>query len=134
MKNVFIGPVAVVIGSLLLAACGEGTVVDTSGAGGSGGGGASGSGDGAGNASNDSTGAGASGAGSSGAGAGSAGTSGAGAGGAGSSGGSGDLCAPDNACNGIEHCSDQCFTDACCFLDCNCWPSDGRLHCSLYCD
>src|SRR5262245_6336619 len=106
MKNIWLGPIAVVIGSLSLAACGDSPVVDISGGGSGGAGGAASSGTGAGGAGN-----------ANGSGAGNANGSGAGAGSnAGSSGGSGDLCAPDNACNGIDDCTDQCFTDDCCFL------------------
>jgi len=60
----------------------------------------------------------------------------------GSSGGNADastgpgVCVPGNACGGLWECTDDCYTDKCCVLDCSCTdPSgaSGTLECSLTC-
>jgi hypothetical protein len=43
---------------------------------------------------------------------------------------------PDNACGGIDHCSDANYSpDAThrCTLSCNCDTSTVRLRCNMYC-
>ena len=55
-----------------------------------------------------------------------------GSGGAPGGNGSNDLCSPGIACAGIDFCQDNCFTDDCCTLVCNC-NGDDRLGCELYC-
>jgi hypothetical protein len=77
----------------------------------------------------------------------SGGTSGSGGGaGAGSSSGSGGtsgqndagpgLCAPGNACGGLWACSDDCYTEKCCSLVCDCTDPSGQsgtLECTMTC-
>lgn len=66
-------------------------------------------------------------------------TSSSGSGGSGSSGsnsGSTGSCVPGNACGGIYECTDNCYTEQCCVLDCSCSDSTGRsgtLECAMSC-
>jgi hypothetical protein len=65
--------------------------------------------------------------------------------GSGSSGSGGDnsgagaqpgLCIPGNACGGLWECTDDCYADKCCVLDCSCTDPTGQsgtLQCSLTC-
>lgn len=54
-----------------------------------------------------------------------------------SSGGSTEpVCAPGNACGGLTNCDDECFTDKCCVLVCQCTDSSGQtgnLSCVMNC-
>ena len=45
------------------------------------------------------------------------------------------LCVPGNACGGLWECSDDCYTDKCCVLNCSCTDSSGNgtLNCALTC-
>jgi hypothetical protein len=47
----------------------------------------------------------------------------------------GGLCVPGNACGGLWECSDNCYTDKCCVLNCSCTDSSGNgtLNCALTC-
>jgi hypothetical protein len=45
------------------------------------------------------------------------------------------LCVPGNACGGLWECSDDCYSDKCCVLNCSCTDSSGNgtLNCALTC-
>jgi hypothetical protein len=45
-------------------------------------------------------------------------------------------CVPGGACGGVFHCQDQCYSDECCVIICDCTdPSgqSGNLTCGMYC-
>ena len=62
------------------------------------------------------------------------GGAGADASGGGGGGGGGGACSPNAQCNGLTSCTDSCFGTECCYLSCNCWSNDDRLHCSMTCN
>lgn len=41
------------------------------------------------------------------------------------------ICEPGVECGGLSYCRDDCYTEECCYLTCDC--SDGYLECALYC-
>lgn len=52
---------------------------------------------------------------------------------AGSGGKAPGQCAPGNACGGLQRCTDYCYGDRCCLLDCSCSAQD-TLACQLVCN
>jgi hypothetical protein len=53
-----------------------------------------------------------------------------------SSGSSQPICAPGNACGGLVDCVDDCFSDKCCVLSCDCSDPSGQtgnLSCTMSC-